>query len=76
MIIENSLFRFPISNDPLYNSNIFGPERGKGGVIGKTKVEEAVLCPLEALKRAIPFVVAPDIFGDVGERVENHYMNN
>merc|ERR1711892_19121 len=28
---------FPISNDPLYNSNIFGPEKGKGGHLGKTR---------------------------------------
>jgi len=27
----------PITNDPLYNSEIFGPEKGKGGNIGKTK---------------------------------------
>merc|ERR1719397_948322 len=27
---------FPIANDPLYNSQIFGPEKGKGGDIGKT----------------------------------------
>jgi len=30
---------FPISNDPLYNSTIFGPEKGKNGVIGKTQDE-------------------------------------
>eukprot|EP00088_Acartia_fossae_P033673 TRINITY_DN3449_c0_g1_i4.p1 TRINITY_DN3449_c0_g1~~TRINITY_DN3449_c0_g1_i4.p1 ORF type:complete len:635 (+),score=125.16 TRINITY_DN3449_c0_g1_i4:124-2028(+) len=28
---------FPISNDPLYNSDIFGPQKGKDGQIGKTK---------------------------------------
>jgi len=30
---------FPISNDPLYNSNIFGPTKGKDGIIGKSKEE-------------------------------------
>ena len=28
---------FPISNDPLYNSKIFGPEKGKNGVHGKSR---------------------------------------
>ena len=28
---------FPIANDPLYNSPIFGPEKGKSGVIGKSR---------------------------------------
>ena len=27
---------FPIANDPLYNSQIFGPDKGKGGVTSKT----------------------------------------
>eukprot|EP00092_Neocalanus_flemingeri_P099282 GFUD01126659.1.p1 GENE.GFUD01126659.1~~GFUD01126659.1.p1 ORF type:complete len:546 (-),score=157.75 GFUD01126659.1:32-1669(-) len=27
---------FPITNDPLYNSEIFGPEKGKGGDLGKS----------------------------------------
>ena len=30
---------FPIANDPLYNSQIFGPEKGKGGITGKTEEE-------------------------------------
>ena len=30
---------FPIANDPLYNSQIFGPEKGKGGVTGKSHEE-------------------------------------
>ena len=30
---------FPIANDPLYNSQIFGPEKGRGGVTGKTEEE-------------------------------------
>jgi len=29
----------PITNDPLYNSEIFGPEKGKNGNIGKTNEE-------------------------------------
>ena len=28
---------FPIANDPLYNSVIFGPEKGKDGEFGKTR---------------------------------------
>ena len=28
---------FPISNDPLYNSQIFGPEKGRNGAIGKSR---------------------------------------
>ena len=28
---------FPIANDPLYNSHIFGPEKGKFGELGKTR---------------------------------------
>lgn len=27
---------FPVVNDPLYNHQVFGPEKGKGGRIGKT----------------------------------------
>ncbi|KAF4517833.1 hypothetical protein B566_EDAN008775 [Ephemera danica] len=27
---------YPVVNDPLYNHTVFGPEKGKGGVIGKT----------------------------------------
>lgn len=28
---------FPIANDPLYNSPVFGPEKGAGGRTGKTR---------------------------------------
>ena len=27
---------YPVVNDPLYNHSVFGPEKGKGGRIGKT----------------------------------------
>ncbi|XP_050528832.1 pseudouridylate synthase RPUSD2-like [Daktulosphaira vitifoliae] len=27
---------FPVKNDPLYNHVVFGPEKGRGGIIGKT----------------------------------------
>lgn len=27
---------YPVVNDPLYNHYVFGPEKGKGGIIGKT----------------------------------------
>ena len=27
---------FPVINDPLYNHLVFGPTKGKGGIIGKS----------------------------------------
>jgi len=33
------VLRFPIANDPLYNSEIFGPRKGKGGELNKTHQE-------------------------------------
>ena len=27
---------YPVVNDPLYNHDVFGPEKGKGGRIGKS----------------------------------------
>ena len=27
---------YPVVNDPLYNHSVFGPEKGKGGRIGKS----------------------------------------
>ena len=27
---------FPVMNDPLYNHVVFGPTKGKGGIVGKT----------------------------------------
>ena len=30
---------YPIVNDPLYNHPVFGPEKGKGGLMGKTDEE-------------------------------------
>lgn len=27
---------FPVKNDPLYNHVVFGPEKGRGGIIGKS----------------------------------------
>ena len=27
---------YPVVNDPLYNHEVFGPQKGKGGLIGKT----------------------------------------
>ena len=27
---------YPVVNDPLYNHDVFGPQKGKGGLIGKT----------------------------------------
>ena len=37
IMIYLSMYRFPISNDPLYNSDIFGAEKGKGGLLTKSK---------------------------------------
>ena len=31
--------RFPIANDPLYNSELFGPTKGRGGQLNKTHEE-------------------------------------
>lgn len=30
---------YPIKNDPLYNDTIFGPEKGRGGVFGKSDAQ-------------------------------------
>jgi hypothetical protein len=30
---------YPVVNDPLYNHTVFGPEKGRGGNIGKTDEE-------------------------------------
>lgn len=27
---------FPVINDPLYNHTVFGPNKGKGGIVGKS----------------------------------------
>ena len=27
---------YPVVNDPLYNHEVFGPQKGKGGLIGKS----------------------------------------
>ena len=31
-----SVSGFPVINDPLYNHTVFGPNKGKGGIIGKS----------------------------------------
>lgn len=30
---------FPVINDPLYNHTVFGPTKGKGGIVGKTDAQ-------------------------------------
>jgi len=30
---------FPVINDPLYNHTVFGPNKGKGGIVGKTDAQ-------------------------------------
>ena len=41
---------FPVMNDPLYNHVVFGPEKGKGGNIGKT--DEALIADLISIHNA------------------------
>ena len=35
----SSISGHPVVNDPLYNHPVFGPEKGRGGNIGKTEAE-------------------------------------
>ncbi|CAG7733055.1 unnamed protein product [Allacma fusca] len=41
---------YPIVNDPLYNHVVFGPEKGKGGLIGKT--DEQLIADLISIHNA------------------------
>jgi len=41
---------FPVMNDPLYNHIVFGPEKGKGGNIGKT--DEKLIADLISIHNA------------------------
>jgi len=41
---------FPVMNDPLYNHTVFGPEKGKGGNIGKT--DEKLIADLISIHNA------------------------
>ena len=41
---------FPVMNDPLYNHLVFGPEKGKGGNIGKT--DEKLISDLISIHNA------------------------
>ena len=41
---------FPVMNDPLYNHLVFGPEKGKGGNIGKT--DEKLIADLISIHNA------------------------
>ena len=34
-----SISGFPVINDPLYNHTVFGPTKGKGGIVGKTDAQ-------------------------------------
>lgn len=36
MSLTYLLSGYPVVNDPLYNHTVFGPEKGKGGNIGKS----------------------------------------
>eukprot|EP00093_Oithona_nana_P013245 13245.XXX_674057_672063_1 [CDS] Oithona nana genome sequencing. len=46
---------FPIVNDPLYNHDVFGPEKGKGGRIGKS--DEDLIQDLISLHNAENWLV-------------------
>ena len=40
MLISKLLMTgFPVINDPLYNHTVFGPNKGKGGIVGKTDAQ-------------------------------------
>ena len=41
---------FPVMNDPLYNHTVFGPEKGKGGNIGKN--DEKLISDLISIHNA------------------------
>ena len=41
---------FPVMNDPLYNHTVFGPEKGKGGNIGKS--DEKLIADLISIHNA------------------------
>ena len=34
-----SILGFPVINDPLYNHTVFGPNKGKGGIQGKSDAQ-------------------------------------
>lgn len=40
----------PIINDPLYNDFVWGPDKGKGGVYGKTDDQVIVINALQILE--------------------------
>ena len=61
---------YPIVNDPLYNHEVFGPEKGKGGRIGKS--DEALIQDLISLHNAENWLgVEQDdlVIGDSNEKV-------
>ena len=45
-----SISGFPVMNDPLYNHTVFGPEKGKGGNIGKS--DEKLIADLISIHNA------------------------
>ena len=48
--MHHAITGFPVVNDPLYNHKVFGPEKGKGGNIGKT--DEQLIQDLIAIHNA------------------------
>nr|XP_060616393.1 pseudouridylate synthase RPUSD2 [Anolis sagrei ordinatus] len=65
----------PIANDPIYNTNAWGPEKGKGGVVNKTDEELLQALVEEHLsKQSLDILdVAEDdlkpIIGDKGKQI-------
>ncbi|PSN35204.1 RNA pseudouridylate synthase domain-containing protein 2 [Blattella germanica] len=53
---------FPIMNDPLYNHPVFGPEKGKGGNIGKT--DDQLIKELMAVHNAESWLGTEEDFCD------------
>ena len=59
-----SLPGYPVVNDPLYNHVVFGPEKGKGGRIGKT--DEQLIQDLISIHNAENWLGLDEEGGGVG----------
>ena len=55
---------FPVVNDPLYNHTVFGPEKGRGGNIGKS--DEQLIQDLIAIHNAENWLGLDEEGGGVG----------
>ena len=59
----------PIINDPLYNSPVFGPQKGKNGITGKT--DEQLIEDLIAFHNAEEHALKVDVNNDDDTKNEN-----